>query len=120
MKIIIPIEPRTKKNSQAIIINKGRPLIIPSSAYKQYERECKAYLPLIDKPIDYPINLKINYYMKSKRRVDLVNLLQATSDMLVYHKILEDDNSNIIKSYDGSTVGYDKDNPRAEIEIEKL
>lgn len=117
---MIPIEARTKKNSQSIIINKGRPLIIPSNAYKQYERDCKPYIPVIDKPINYPVNVQVNYYMKTKRRVDLVNLLQATSDMLVHYKILEDDNSNIIKSYDGSTVGYDKEQPRAEITITKL
>lgn len=120
MEIIIPIEPRTKKNSQSIIINKGHPLIIPSSAYKQYERDCKPYLPIIDKPIDYPVNIEVKYYMKTHRRVDLVNLLQATSDMLVHHRILEDDNCNIILSYDGSRVYYDKNNPRAEIKISKI
>lgn len=120
MIIEIPLEARTKKNSQAIIINKGRPLIVPSSAYKEYEKKCKQYLPVLDQPIDYPVNIKVTYYMKSKRRVDLVNLLQATSDMLVHYKILEDDNSNIIKSYNGCSVNYDKENPRAIIEIEKL
>ena len=120
LTIVIPIEARTKKNSQSIIINKGRPLIIPSSAYKQYERDCKPYLPIIDQPIAEPVNVKVTYYMKTKRKVDLVNLLQATSDMLVHYKILEDDNSNIIKSYNGCSVNYDKNNPRCEIEICKI
>lgn len=117
LSFTIPIEPRTKKNSQSIIINKGRPLIIPSSAYSKYEKECRPYIPAIDKTIDYPVNVKANYFMKTHRRVDLVNLLQATSDMLVHYKIIEDDNCKIIKSYDGSTVDYDKENPRVEIEI---
>lgn len=120
MKIVIPIEPRTKKNSQSIIINKGRPLIIPSTAYSRYEKECRPFIPIVDKPIECPVNVKVNYYMATHRRVDLVNLLQATSDMLVHYKVLKDDNSNIIKSYDGSTVDYDKENPRCEIEITEL
>ena len=120
MYIEIPLEPRTKKNSQSIIINKGRPLIIPSSAYSRYEKDCKPYIPKVDEPINYPINLQVHYYMKTKRRVDLVNLLQATSDMLVHYKVLEDDNSNIIKSYNGSGVFYDKEKPRCEINISKL
>lgn len=120
INITIPIEPRTKKNSQAIIINKGHPLIVPSDAYKRYERDCKPYLPVGLEPISTPVNVKCNYYMATHRRVDLVNLLQATSDMLVHHKILADDNSNIIKSYDGCSVKYDKENPRVEIEIKNV
>ena len=55
--------------------------------------------------------------METKRKCDLVNLLQATSDILVKYGVIEDDNYTIITSYDGSSVDYDKDNPRAEINI---
>ncbi len=95
-------------------------MIIPSKLYKQYEKDCKEYIPDIDKPINYPINLKCIYYMPTRRRVDLVNLLEATCDMLVHYNILEDDNSNIVCSHNGSHVYYDKENPRTEIEIERV
>ena len=117
---MIPISPRTKKNSQRIVLVKGRPLIMPSKLYKDYEKECGKYLPKLDKPIDYPINLKCIYYMPTKRRVDLVNLLEATDDILTHYKIIEDDNSNIVVSHDGSRVYYDKSNPRVEIYIDKI
>lgn len=118
IKFTIPIAPRTKKNSQRIVIVKGRPKIIPSELYKQYEKDCKFFIPKIE-TIDYPINLKCIYYMPTRRRVDLVNLLEATCDMLVYYGILKDDKSDIVYSHDGSYVSYDKNNPRTEIEIER-
>ncbi len=119
-RITINIAPRTKKNSQQIIMVKNRPMIIPSKLYKQYEKDCKPFIPKVEKPIDYPINLKCVYYMPTKRRVDLNNLLEATTDMLVHYEYLKDDNSTIVFSHDGSKVLYDKDNPRTEIEVSRL
>ena len=55
--------------------------------------------------------------MKSRRRVDLVNLIEATMDILVRAGILADDNSTIVTSHDGSKVQYDEKKPRAEIYI---
>lgn len=120
LNFLIPIVPRTKKNSQRIIICHNRPMIIPSTAYKKYEKDCKAFLPKLEKPIDYPVNLKCVFYMDTRRRVDLVNLQEAICDVLVEYKILCDDNRNIVASMDGSRVFYDKKNPRTEIEISKL
>ena len=122
MQIIILGNPITKKNSSRIVTKKlpdGRtiPFMIPSEAYTKYEREAKKYMPRFDKPIDYPVILKCNYYMETRRKCDLVNLLQATSDILVKYGVLEDDNYTIITSYDGSSVDYDKENPRVEINI---
>ena len=71
-----------------------------------------------------PINTRCNvcalYYMPTHRRVDLLNLLEATLDILVDAGILEDDNSNIVAGHDGSRVLYDKENPRTEITITEL
>ena len=120
MKIEIPIQPVTKKNHQQIIMVKGRMLVIPSKPYQEYERACKQYMPILDKPIDYPINLKCTYYMETRRKCDITNLLQATCDILTKYKVLEDDNYTIVASTDGTRVYYDKENPRAIIEIQKL
>lgn len=119
IKFAIKIAPRTKKNSQRIVVVRGRPMIIPSKLYKDYEKDCKPYIPNVE-TIDYPINLKCIYYMPTKRRVDLCNLLEATCDMLVFYKVLADDNSKIVYSHNGSKVLYDKNNPRTEIEIERV
>ena len=121
MKITIPIAPVTKKTHQQIIKVKGRPMVIPSKQYKQYEKDCEKYIEAIPfSAIDCPVNVKCLYYMPTKRRVDLVNLEECTCDILVKFGILADDNSNIIVSMDGSRVLYDKENPRTEIEIEIL
>lgn len=121
MHFKIDLPPVTKKNSQRIVKIKGHPTIMPSLKYKQYELACCQYLT--DQPIDpinYPVNVKCVYYMPTRRRVDLVNLQEATLDVLVRYWILADDNSDIVVSMDGSRVFYDKDNPRTEIEITPL
>ena len=120
MKIIIPLNPVTKKNHGQIIMLKGRPIMLPSKPYVEYEKKCKQYMPKLDKPIDYPIKLKVTYYMETKRKCDLTNLLQASCDILVKYGVLEDDNYTIVASMDGSKVFYDKENPRCEIEIEEI
>ena len=119
MKITIQLNPVTKKNSQQIIKIKNRYMIIPSKQYKQYEKAAKQFIPVLNKPICEKVNIQCLYYMKTKRRVDLNNLLEATTDVLVKYGVLEDDNSNIVVSHDGSRVLYDKENPRTEIIITK-
>ena len=119
MEIVIPIAPRTKKNSQQIITVKGRPMVIPSKAYKQYEKDCAFFLKPVE-PFLSPCNVKCLYYMPTHRKVDLVNLQEATLDILVRYGILIDDNSNIVVSMDGSRVFYDKTFPRTEIIITEI
>lgn len=120
-KTTIPLPPITKKNSQRIIKIKGRPAIIPSKAYKDYESACMPFLKgWIDEPINMPVNVKCVYYMPTRRRVDLTNLMEATHDILTRYGILQDDHSGIIVSVDGSRVEYDKEKPRTEITIEEV
>lgn len=121
LKFTIPLPPVTKKNSQQIIINKstGRPMVIPSKQYREYEKECGWFVQGKGMNINEPVNVKCVYYMPTRRRVDLTNLMEATHDILVKYEVLEDDNSKIIRSVDGSRVLYDKKNPRTEITIER-
>ena len=119
IKFTIPLNPVTKKNSQQIVLVGGRPRIIPSKKYKEYERDCMPFLRYIDR-ITGRINVKAVYFMKTRGRVDLTNLHEALHDILVHYGILEDDNCNIIYSTDGSYVDYDKDNPRTEVTITYL
>ena len=118
--LTIPIEPKTKKNSQQIIICKGRPMIIPSKQYKDYEKQAMMYLLFNTVCIDYPVNVECHFYMGTKRKCDLTNLLEAVDDVLVKAAILEDDNYTIIQSHDRSRVHYDKENPRTEIIITEV
>ena len=120
LKIEIPIQPVTKKNHQQMVMVKGRLIVIPSKPYQEYEKACKPYIPQLEKPIDYPINLKVYYYMGTKRKCDITNLLQASCDILTKYKVLEDDNYSVVASVDGTRVFYDKENPRCEIYIKRV
>lgn len=115
---MIPLPPVTKKNSQRIVLVRGRPMIVPSSVYKSYEAKAALFLrPRPSVPVDSPVNVKCVYYMSNARRCDLTNLLEATMDVLVKHGILADDNYKIAASHDGSRVEIDREMPRTEIEI---
>lgn len=122
MKITIPVVPRSKKNSQQIIINPRtkRPMIIQSKLYANFERECGLYLKKYKCNIDYSINLKIEFYVPDKRRRDIANYIEAIQDILVEYEVLKDDNYNIVYSLDGTRMYIDKENPRVEIEITKI
>lgn len=120
LKIIIKGCPRTKKNHSQIVNNGGRRMVIPSKQYKEFENnfvadcmEQKAW----NKKIDSPVEIKCLYYMQTKRRVDLTNLLEATDDALQTAGVIIDDCANIVVSHDGSRVYYDNKNPRTEIYI---
>lgn len=121
-KAMIPLNPRTKKNSQQIVINKktGRPFVMQSSKYKEYEQNCGYFLRKPNKPINTPVNVKCVFYREKNILCDLTNLLAAICDILVYYRIIDDDNFHIIVSHDGSRVYIDKGNPRTEITIETV
>ena len=120
MTITLTGTPRTKKNSQRIIrIGRGS-RILPSEAYIDYAGDCAVQLVAqraTNAGIDYPVNVSCVYYMPTRRKVDLVNLLEATCDILRDNYVVVDDNCSIIAGHDGSRVLYDKAHPRVEIEI---
>lgn len=116
--------PRTKKNSARILQAGGRRFVAPSAAFAEYQAQCLRQLWALPEPlparISTPVNLRCVYYMPTRRRVDLVNLIEATCDILVKAGVLEDDHCRIVAGHDGSRVEYDKGNPRAEIWIEEM
>ena len=109
--------PATKKNSGRIVSRNGKPIIIPSEAYKNYEDACMWQLAGKKLHISGIVVVECKYYLQNKRSwPDLIGLLQATSDILTKAKIIDDD--KWICSYgDSSIAGIDKENPRAEIRI---
>lgn len=120
-KYIISIPPITKKNSQQILTNHrtGKPFIAPSRQYKKYEQAAMWYLtPKPKAPLSGSYNIRLLFYMPTRRKVDKTNLESAIMDVLVDAKILADDNRNIVAATDGTRVYYDKENPRTEIYIE--
>ena len=98
----------------------GRPLIIPSDAYRKYAKAAKKQVSFLSLPptITEPVWVKCLYYMETARMPDLTNLLAATQDILEACGIIANDSQ--IKSVDGSRImGKDKD-PRVEIYIQTI
>lgn len=124
IEITVPLAPITKKNSMRIMHSSktGKPFIMPSQKYIDYEAKAVWYCKKagVHEPIDYPVEVKCLFYMPTKRRVDLTNLLEAVDDVLVRSGVLKDDHSGIIVSHDGSRVLYDKDNPRTVLFIRDM
>ena len=100
-----------------MITRNGKPIIIPSEAYKNYEDACMWQLAGKKLHISGIIVVECKYYLPNKRSwPDLIGLLQATSDILTKSKVIDDD--KWICSYGDSCIaGIDKENPRAEIRI---
>lgn len=104
IKIEIPLLPRSKKNSQQMIFLNGRPRLIQSKLYLQYEKDCAYFLKPLKEPIDKPINLKCTFIVPNKRKRDLSNLLNAIQDILVHYKILADDNYMVVESVEKTII----------------
>lgn len=113
--------PRPKKNNMRPARRRnGSLMLIQSQNYIDFAELAKPQLlqQYKDKQaIDYAVNVKLVYYRADNRRTDLVNLQNATLDILVDANVLADDNYKIVCSTDGSRVYVDKDNPRTEIYI---
>ena len=92
----------------------------PSKAYVDYETDCLRQIKRPRSPISARVNVRCVYYMRTARRVDLANLIEATTDILVKARVLEDDNSRVVAAHDGSRVELDRKQPRVEIEIEEM
>lgn len=122
MKIIIPLLCRSKKNSQQILINSKthRPFVAQSKLYKEFEQNCGYFLNKYKTNIDYPINIRCTFYVPDKRKRDLTNLENAIADILVEYGVIADDNYNIIQSWDGSRIIYEKGREETIIELEEL
>lgn len=101
---------------------KGRILPLPSAAYKLYEASALKQIAeqYNGDPVSFPVNLSCVYYLGAKRKGDIVNYLQATQDILVRAKVLEDDNYTIVARLNDCACFYDKENPRVEITIREL
>lgn len=120
IQFTIDIPPRSKKNSQQILTNRktGRPFIMPSAAYKAYQKAAMMLIPAEARQhIDYPVNVKGVFYMQTRRACDLNNMLESLTDVLVDSGVIEDDNCNIVAGHDGSRILYSKEHPRTEVTI---
>ena len=119
MEIVILGQPRTKKNSSRIALINNKRVLLPSKAFKEYEKVALMQLARVQ-AVHGPVSVLCRYYLQNRAHwPDLVGLLQATSDILQAAGVIDDD--KYIVNYDGSKIaGIDKDRPRAEITIQPI
>jgi len=124
IEFTLPVRPATKKNSGQIVMRGGKyPVLLPSKQYQAFEKACLPFLnhvKAIAGVIDYPVNVECGFFMETRRKVDLPNLLNAIDDAMVKSGLILDDNRDIIAAHDGSRVFHDKMNPRIEVKITEL
>ena len=117
IKFTIPLTPVTKKNSSRIIRRRGRQYVIPSEAFEKCQDEAGWFIPHKGERISVPVEVSCSFYMPTRGKVDLANLLNAICDVLVHYGVLADDNSDIIVSHDRSRVIKGAKKPRTEVRI---
>lgn len=124
---VIPLDTRTKKNHQTIAGSgpkcplcgkRKKQFIRQGHANTAYTAQAAQYLsPRPPRLIEGPVWIQYRIFMRTRRRVDDLNLYASLDDLLVKEGVLQDDNISVIRCRDGSFVGYDKEAPRAEIYI---
>jgi Holliday junction resolvase RusA-like endonuclease len=120
--------PTTKKNHGQIIMHppvipggKKRRMFIPSKQFNAYQDMALEQLALQHNghvAIDFPVRVRALYYFKDGRQADLINLEQATADILQKAGVLHDD--KYIVSWDGSRAFYKCVEHVARIEIYRI
>ena len=114
--IKIPGRPVPKKNNMMARCVNGKPLIIQSKTYREYEKMALISLADYQGPrFNGPVQVKASYWLADNRRPDLNNLMAATADILEKAGILKNDRD--IVSWDGSRIMGVSPEPRTEIVI---
>ncbi len=109
--------PRTKKNSAQIVRAEFRPRLIPSAAFRAWNKQAQLQLALLGfyPPIQTAVNCRAMFYREALRG-DAVGFYQALADALEEARIVLDD--KFIVSWDGSRMLKDAANPRIEVVLE--
>lgn len=122
MKITIPGDTISKKNSQGAVLIGKYCQVIFSKQYKKYAKHAASYLRGVPKwKGSYPVIVETYFYRKTLRIFDFDNMQATVNDVLVKAGILEDDSMrHVIPAIRGKGWEKDKDNPRVEILIKEL
>ena len=109
--------PRTKKNHQRILNGfGGRPFVVPSKEFVDCQELCLRQIKTPQMAISEAVNVKAVYYMPNCRRVDLVNLLEATDDIILLGGPGSEHPFALAKNKEGRTgdfnIAFDKEKQR--------
>lgn len=124
MHITLPLELHSSKNSQQIVtLRNGKRMLIKSIYARRQDKILDVLLPANKRIWDkmkegkeYPLKVGFFVYRKTKRRWDVLNILQGAADAMTRHGYWPDDNVNyFIPVFLGWAV--DSKNPRCEVTI---
>lgn len=114
------VPPRTLKNSPQLIPHMKFPILVPSEAYREWERAAKRDGSVSfdgdkpEKPIAYPVNCRAIFY-RDRNVGDAVGFYQGLGDFLQLVGIVEND--RYIVQWDGTRLAKDVARPRIEVEL---
>ncbi len=122
---VLPVTPRTKKNSRVHARVRGRTVPLPSEAYKKMARDVLVWAQ--EKVIkgrwacwldlQQPLNCEATFY-RDANRGDAVGYYQALADALESAGVLSDD--KWITQWDGSRLRKDAKRSRIEVTLTAL
>ena len=122
---VLPVTPRTKKNSRVHAKVRGRTVPLPSEAYKKMARDVSAWAQekvvkgrwacWLD--LQQPLNCAAIFY-RDANRGDAVGYYQGLADALEAAGIVADD--KWITQWDGSRLRKDANRPRIEVTLTAL
>lgn len=116
-RFIIDGSVSSKKNSKQISVRGGKPIVRCSDRYTQWNEAAVMQLRVQSKGWHCSeCKVFIRFFYGDKRKRDIDNGVASIFDTLKDAGIIEDDNYTLIpKCF--VEAAYDKDSPRAEIEI---
>lgn len=126
------VPPRTKKNSPQLIPHMKHPIMVPSEAYREWERNGLRQLArdgvlkrdhlaktwvYLGGQITVPVNCRALIY-RDRLVGDAVGFYQAIGDFLEVAGIVQND--RLIQSWDGTRLLKDAARPRIELVLEEV
>lgn len=121
MQIVIKGYTPSKKNGKRLVRRGNRTIPISSKNYMDWNKSAVEQIKLQATPVlSYPARIKITFYPKYKHRQDLTNRAESVMDSLVDAGVIADDDMMHVSRLILEFGGFDKENPRAVVDIVDL
>lgn len=116
MKITIPGDCPSKKNSRIFSFRGARPMSFPGKKHRQWHQDV-SFLLRSPKEFLVPTEIILIFFPQTRRASDLSNKAESIMDLLVDKGFLQDDNWYIVPKLTLIFGGVDKLHPRVEVEF---
>lgn len=117
IRLTIPGEIRSKKNSKQVFFKNGQTFVLPSKAYANWQKDSQAlcYLQIDPRkfPLNEPVNVEAKIFYKGNQP-DLSGAMESIGDC--FEGLLWADDKLIV-SWDGTRLIKDNSQPRLEIVV---